>query len=66
MIKKEILKTETEKLRNCLSIKERQEILNNGCAGMRSLLFYLDTLANKIDAVYGSTQQKASIGKKAM
>lgn len=44
---------ELKNLRNTLSIVQRQEILNNGCAGMRSLLFYLDTIANKVDKLYG-------------
>lgn len=43
-------------LRNTLSIKERQEILNNGCAGMRSLMFYLDSIANAVDGMQAEKQ----------
>ena len=44
-------------LKSTLSMKERQEILNNGCAGMRSILFYLDTLAGELDKL-GKLQGK--------
>jgi hypothetical protein len=46
------------KLRHCLNIAERQKILNNGCAGMRDLLFYLDSIANKIDKLHGKVYEK--------
>lgn len=43
------VKLAVNSLKNTLTVTDRQGILNNGTAGMRSILLYLDTIAAKVD-----------------
>ena len=52
------MEKELKNVRHCLNIQERQKILNNGCSGMRDLLFYLDSVAEKIDKLNGKHYEK--------